>query len=237
MPKLQLGGGGQGSDPESWSTSESAGLETYDYAENVERRLAELGVTRHDPPKVMKAHEGVLGVKAGQYFDGRLPTVIKDLTLDQLSALNSLYSNWHSYLRYQLTVAAARMSEAKRQADFLWSLIRQQRRMDPSTGKKRDPQTMSDVTTTDFRWVTADARYAQEKLLYDFLDAFVEMAKQDMKVISREVTIQENKLLQKGFGRGSMGSRFRSGGHDDGEGSETQESRVPNKVKRRVIQR
>ena len=75
----------------SFETPENTGLEVYTYADRVKHRLAELGLRPRPQPQLDEEHAGVFpGLRPGQYFDGRLPVVIRKLSLDQLSALYSL---------------------------------------------------------------------------------------------------------------------------------------------------
>lgn len=198
MSDLQQGYGSEEPSFEAdFTCNEITGLETYTFAGKVMDRLRALGVERTDRPQISADHAGVIpGLRSGDYFDGRLPTVIRRLTLDQLSALYSLFSNWFAYIQYQCNAVAAERSEALRQKEFLWSMVRQQKRVDPETGKKRTDQTMSDLARADSRFVTACARYEELNMLWQCLQGLVTVAEQDMKVISREVTIQQHKLMQ-----------------------------------------
>jgi hypothetical protein len=199
------------------------------YAQKVADRLGDLGVARYEKPTISEDHVGVLpGLENGEYFDGRLPTVIRKLTLDQLSALYSLFSNWFGYLQFQTGLISAERSEAKKQRDFLWSLIRQQKKFDSDTGKKRTPQAMSDEARQDGRFIEAEAKYEELNVLYECMLSSVKVADQDMKVISREVTIHQNKIMQDSVGRnmgyrGERTNRQYRGRNDAESPSETQE--------------
>jgi hypothetical protein len=160
-----------------------------------------------------KDHEGIVShLKKGDYFDGRLPTVIRKLTLDQLSALYSLYTNWFGYITAQFMLIAAERSEATRQRDFILNHLKNYYRAPDGEGKKLVETAVADAAKTDKRYVLANARYEELNAIYNMLEAMREVANQDMKVISREVTIQQEKfhhdLLLQGFGhRGERAAR------------------------------
>jgi len=74
-----------------FEASENDGIEAYTYAEKVKNRASMLGIGNYTRPKLAEDHESIYpGEKEGNYFEGKLPTVIRKLDLDQLSALYSL---------------------------------------------------------------------------------------------------------------------------------------------------
>lgn len=217
---------------------ESSALEEYTFADDVVDNLTNIGVGREERPRIMEDHESILvGLEAGDYFDGRLPVVIRKLSLDQLSALYSLFSNWYGYLMFQTQKAAVQRSEAKVQKEMLYAMIRQQKRFDED-GNKRDGPSMTNLTHSDGRFIAANAKYIMLDGLYEGLDAMVKIAAQDMKVISREVTIQQTKLEHDGV-RKNMPRRFKAKSvrPEDGDGAEKTRSRrkkTGKKVRRRT---
>ena len=225
MPKEQQVGPAEsavnsGFEKTDWQIDESQGREAYTFAERVMNTMDELGISNAERPKVIKDHENIfIGLKAGQHFDGRLPISIRRLTWDQLSELYTLFSNWYKYVMDQLHRIMVERSEAKRQRDLVWSIVRQQYKWDPDNvdndgrPKKRSPQEMTDMARQDSRFVEVDARYEELNTLYYYLEAMTLVAEQDMKVISREVTIQqvkaEQECMRRGMGNlGSIGSRL-----------------------------
>lgn len=194
-----------GKNDEVFISDEEHGMTSYTFADRVKKRVADLGVGNYERPKLQPDHEGViLHLKRGQFFDGRLPTVIRKLTLDQLSALYSLYSNWFGYITTQFMLISAERSEAIRQRDFMLTHLRNYYRQPDSAGKKMPETALSDAAKSDKRYVLANARYEELNAVYDMLGAMREVANQDMRVISREVTIQQEKihkeLMLQGFG-------------------------------------
>ena len=193
---------------EDFEADENIGLQKYTFADRVKERLQELGIGNMPQPQLAEDHGGIFkDLKPGNYFDGRLPNVIRRLTLDQLSALYSLYSNYYAYIMFQTNLVAVDRSEAKRQKEFMWSHLRKQYKVkDPDTGRKRTDQVTSDLARIDFRFITADAKYEELNVLYNCMQALCEIAEKDMSVISREVTINQVKLEHDASGR-NMGSR------------------------------
>jgi len=170
--------------------SEEEGMKTYSFSDRVKERLEGLGVARYQRPLISNEHLNIIpGLRPGEAFDGRLPTVVRKLTLDQLSALYTLYTNWFGYLQYQTNLIAAERSEAKRKKEFLWSHIR--KKYKTKNGKKLSDQACSDEARSDFRFVRVDAAYEELNVLWNCMNAMCEVASADMKMLSREVTIHQ----------------------------------------------
>ena len=217
MPKEPLVGQAEsvvnaGFEKTDWQIDESQGREAYTFASRVMTTMDAMGISRAERPTITRDHENIfVGLRAGQHFDGRLPTVIRRLTFEQLSALYSLFTNWYKYVMDQLHRILVERSEAKRQRDLVWSIVRQQYKWDPDNvdgegrAKKRSPQEMTDMARQDSRFVEVDARYEELNTLYYYLEAMALVAEQDMKVISREVTIQQTKTEQEYLRRGMPG--------------------------------
>jgi len=175
--------------------SYDSAMQHYSYCDSVAKELDDLGFAARPRPRIEIDHESIYSnLKAGDYFDGRLPTVIRKLNLDQLSALYSLFSNWYGYVSYQFTMEGARRSEALRKKEFTWSMVREMKRIDPDTGKKRTEQQMSDSARNDIRFVEANANYERLNALHTVMEAVVLIAEQDLKTISREVTIKQTEI-------------------------------------------
>jgi hypothetical protein len=173
-------------------------MERYSIVKRVEERIAAFGITAPVRPTVSEEQVSwIPGLEAGNYFDGRLPSVIRRLSLDQLSELLGLMSGYYAYLSFVTNRAAAERSEALRKKEFLWSYIRDavKRTPDAATGKRPTDQSASDAVRHDTRFVMASAAYDEANCVYETLNAMLRVTEQDMKVISREVTIQQMKLF------------------------------------------
>jgi len=217
-----------------FEASENDGIEAYTFAEKVKQRVSMLGVGNHKRPKLAEDHVSIYpGEKAGNYFEGKLPSVIRKLDLDQLSALYSLYSNWYGYLTTQTMLVAAERSEAIRQRDFLKRHLKNhyRNRINPETNKKFPEASILDFAEADKRFIQANATYEQHNALYEILDAMRKVADQDMKVISREVTIQQEKLRKElflqGFGKRGQDTEFEAALGDEDYGSTNDQAQRP----------
>jgi hypothetical protein len=221
---------------EDFVTDEITGINLYTFADRVKTKLQQIGIgDQSQRPRLEEDHRGIFpGLKPGDYFNGRLPVVIRKLTLDQLSALYSLFASWYSYLTFQTGLIAAERSEALRQKEFLWSHVRKQHKFN-ADGSKNTDQVMSDLARGDYRFVTTFAKYSELNAIYECMVSTLEVAEQDMKMISREVTINQAKMAKEYMGSGGGADRtsrgFRpwvAGKREEGEGdsheADTQEA-------------
>lgn len=206
-----------------WFADENEGMGSYTFSDRVKKRLSDLGIGNYDRPRLEEDHEGLFKhLKTGQYFDGRMPTVIRKFSLDQLSALYSLYSNWNAYITSKFMEIATERSEAAHQKSFMLNHLKNHYRRPGPDGSKIPETAVTDAAKTDKRYISANARYEELTALYNMLEAMRDVTSQDMKVISREVTIQQEKLrkdlLMQGFenrGRGDRSFDQALGGGDD----------------------
>jgi hypothetical protein len=218
---------------------ENEANETYNYTERVEERLTALGITPRPRPKIEDGHKEIYpGMKNGEYFDGRMPTSLKDLELDDLSTLFTLFSNWYAYVRYQTSLCAARKSEAKRKQEFMKAFCR-------NFYEGESEQAKRDKAKEDSRFIEADAFFEEISAMHEILDAQRSITARDIEIISRQITIRqlqiEANLKQRGFNNRANKAARRSvqenpvGGFDDsGKGKG---NGVPDKAKKAVKKR
>ena len=195
MPKVTPDyGDEQQLDNKDFVCDEITGLELYSYADRVKERFSEIVGEQRVRPQLMEQHRGIFpGLQPGDYFNGRLPVVVRQLNIDQLSALYSLFTSWYSYLVYQTSLIAIKMSSQAQKKEFLWSFIRKKYKGSSKT-EKISEQLASDKTRGDYRFIKEDSDYEELKVLYQCLQSTLEVAKQDMRMISREVTINQVKM-------------------------------------------
>jgi hypothetical protein len=188
---------------EDFVTDEITGINLYTFSDRLKARLTEIGIgDQTQRPKLEEDHRGVFpGLKPGDYFNGRMPVVIRKLNLDQLSALYSLFTSWYSYLTFQTSVVAIERSESLKQKEFLWSHIRKLYKH-TDDGTRNTDQAASDLARGDYRFARANARYAELNVLWEVMLATLEVTEQDMKMISREVTINQAKMAKDVMGSG-----------------------------------
>jgi hypothetical protein len=211
------------SDEDSFATDEVTGLSSYTFSDRIKERMKDLGLTGYaDRPRLSEEHDGIFpDLESGDYFNGRLPVVVRRLSLDQISALYSLYTAWFAYLTFQTNMIAAERSEAFTQKEFVWSHVRKQYKYYTDMGddkiRKRSDQQMSDEARCDYRFVKANSRYTELNTLYKSMLDTMEVAKKDMEMVSREVTIVQTKLEAEAQAAGIKGRPWRGKGTYEAE--------------------
>lgn len=207
---------GQNED-DSFATDEVTGLLSYTFSDRIKSKMQELGLTGYaERPILSVEHNGIFpDLEANDYFNGRLPVVVRRLSLDQISALLTLVTRWFAYLTFQKNMIAAERSEASKQKEFIWSHVRKQYKYYydefASKNSKRSDQQMSDEARCDFRFIKANSRYTELNTLYDAMLDTMEVAKRDMEMVSREVTIVQTKLESESQAAGLKGRPWRGG--------------------------
>ena len=233
---------------------EEEAMEMYTYADRVVSRMEELGVGDAPRPRLEEEHGGIFsGLKPGQYFNGGLPTVIRKLSLDQISSLLSLFTNWYTYVLQQTMKVETELSEAKKQKDLMWAMVRT-RIKDSATAQGRtiSDARVSDLAKIDQRFVKADARHAELDALYKCMSAMLKSAGHNLKTVSRDVTVRQVIVESESVHRGLSNrnpSRFgasyrgpvaeeaelpgleREDEEDEGDVEEPPKGRVPSKAR------
>lgn len=204
-------------DDETFGVGEEEGKQHYTYAEKALRRLQTMGLGNISRPIVEEVHARIYGVAVRSYFDGRMPSTLKSLSLDELSSLYTLFCNYNAYLVQEYSKIAAERSEASKQKSLMWSMIRMKhlkaaREFDMALSDQK----CSDLTRYDKRFVEPDGVYEELNVMKDCLEAVLRVIDQNMKVLSREVTIREAKVEAEARGRG-LHSRFRERTYGDAE--------------------
>ena len=142
-------------------------------------------------------------LEPGDYFDGRMPNVLKRLSLDQLSGLAGLMNNWHQYIVSKRSLEAVRKTEATRQRKFILSMVRSQYK---DSGDASSDKEAEERANQDFRFITADAALAKIEIIY-------------MKTMTQHIRRKLPRLRQGARGRPSVGQVGR-GPSSKGEGIE-----------------
>lgn len=220
------------------SIDEGEALELYSFHSRVKKRFEAMGAGHYERPVLEEEHVPIYPDKeAGQYFNGTLPTVIRKLSLDQLSALHSLFSNYYGYLTTHAMLVSSERSEALRKREYMLHHLKNFYRR-PSEGKKPPETSIADLAKDDHRYVTLDAAYQEVNAYYDILEAMRSAAYKDMQVVSREVTINYEKfrqeLLAKNFGNRGRDSDFGDFGEEGYETSHSEARRPPQRPVPRV---
>jgi hypothetical protein len=176
----------------------------YTFSDRVIDKLQGLGVGNMPIPELRNEHDGIFNkMKAGSYFDGRLPTTIRKLSFDQLSATLTLVTDWYTYIMQQAMLIEAELSEAKRQKEFMWALVRTRiKDTARSQGKKISDVLASDLAKIDSRFVKVDAIFIEKDTLNNCMQAMLRSAGHNLKTVSREITIRQIKEEAEARARG-----------------------------------
>ncbi len=70
---------------------------------------------------------------------------------------------------------------------------------------------MSDEARCDYRFIKANSRYTEINTLYDAMLDTMEVAKRDMEMVSREVTIVQTKIESEYLAAGKKGRPWKGG--------------------------
>ena len=193
-----------------FETTEKRAMEAYTYADDTLTDLEARGLTGRPRPKMGEAHQAVFPKTVGRYYEGHLPPVLKTLSMAELSTLLTLTCNWYGYVSAQHTMIMVQRSEKKRRQELMKAMLRRKHHAAAkAVGINLSDQKLRDTTAVDSRFVQVDAEYEAANVEFSAIDALLEVAKNDMKVVSREVTIREAQIEAEARGRGfGNGSRF-----------------------------
>jgi hypothetical protein len=207
---------------------EVTGLEMYEFAEEVKERLEAMGIKEDSiqMPVLYEEHRGIFpDLEPGEYFDGRMPHVLKRLNLDQLSSLSGLMNSWHQYVVSKRSLVAVERSEAQGQRKFILSLVRRQYK---DSGECSSDKEADEAANQDFRFLEADSKLAKADTVYKTLDDFCGLAKSNMTTLSRELSNIRTKLEQEMSGSvGRPPHRAQSWRRQNAEAEDPQEAPKP----------
>lgn len=181
--------------------SQQEAVAKYTFSDRVIAQLQKLGIAEPPRPVCNEEHERLFSdIASGDYYDGRMPLVIKKFELDDLSVLLTLLQAWLDYVTYQHTYWAMKKAEAFKQATIIDMKIR----------KVTSKSTISDQKVRDEAkvhpdFIEYDAEGAYCKAMSDMLAAQVKIISKNISICSREVTIREQilqrDLRQRGFAK------------------------------------
>lgn len=138
----------------------------------------------------------------GEAFDGRMPTSLRRLSLEQISDLYAAMNAHFAYVGWEAQKIEAERSEAFRQTELMEALVRRLLRVDPETGGPRSDQKRRDATKIDSRYVEYAARYEELDALHGCMQALLRVANRNMNIVSREITIRDAEIRHAERGRG-----------------------------------
>lgn len=177
---------------ETFAVGLEEGEEMYTFADGVVQELEKKGFGLIARPVIEKEHTSIFpGLNEGDYFDGRMPTILKKLSLDQVSMLYSLFNGWHAYIISELNIIQIEYSEATQKQELLWAMVRvRHKKHGRKVGVTISDQLASDLTRGDTRYIEANAKLLQVKALKSSVEKLIKVVETNLKLISREITVR-----------------------------------------------
>lgn len=206
------------------------GRKEYDIVEYALEVAAEIGVTMPTRPVYQEDHLDVFpGAVAGHYFDGRLPTTVRRLNLDQLSNMYAMLQAWYGYLSAQLSEWKIRKSQTKAIMDNTYAYLSE---LYKSSG--RPVTSAQSLAKHDYRYVEDSADHEKSVAVYSIIEASIKTASKNLDLTSREITIRGMELESARKGRGFYNRTdqprgYVTGGADAEKDSMGAESKIPHK--------
>lgn len=157
-------------------------------------RIADLGIDVLDEQPVNRDNE---------YFDGRLPANVNDLSAAELGDLYALMDQFSNWLTGYVTIAKAEVINKAEQLKLTKARIRKSK-----SGNKDEKE---DDTICDTRYVEANALWLEASEYHSVLAGLLDASTRDLRVISRLVTLKEVEFEQ---GRRSTNIGKHRGGRD-----------------------
>ena len=145
-------------------------FEKYSVADVAIEMMNQLGITTHDKPLIEEDHATLVRLPVNTYFDGRMPPMVKNLSLEQLSSVYDLFQRWYGYIMGQMSEWKIRKSEADRKREVALVSARRRHSYDAS-GKKNPDQVRNDMARQDIFYIEADSEFELARAMYDLLEA------------------------------------------------------------------
>ena len=168
----------------------------YTFHGDIALKLKQTGLANAQRPFVTTEVAHLLHIKEGEYFDGQLPSSLKNLSMEGLSDLHILMASWIHYLTVLLNDVLLERSEATSKKEAIWSFVRifHKKYAKKYQGLNLTDQQASDLARYDARFVNANNVYVKLTAHRDCLTALLKVAEQNCAVVSREVTRRETSL-------------------------------------------
>lgn len=144
------------------------GLEEYQtISAEVDAELVGLGISPPHRPRIDK----------NTYFDGRLPSDIKECSTSELVEYMGLMTTYADFINNLAIKYKAAKKNAEEQLKFTRARVRKT--------KQGTVQQKEDDTICDFRYIDANRNYIKAEELYDRIQAIADAASRDVKFLSR----------------------------------------------------
>lgn len=174
------------------------GEEAYKVAQSAYDEMVSRGIYLPERPEF----------EPGQFVheDGspRMPQNIQELGDMEIGELYNIVETYYSYVTGQFAHVSNQYAEAQEVFKFIAAKVR--------LGKEGKQQDKTDRQIADRRYVLANAKALELKCLYNLLAKVKDKLEKDMQMISRNITLREQRI--KTGGRvASIGARRRFSGH------------------------
>jgi hypothetical protein len=174
------------------------GEEAYKVAQSAHDEMVSRGIYLPEKPEFDKGGQFV-------HDDGspRMPNNLQDLSDYDLGELYYIVETYFSYVVGQFAQVSNEYTEAQEVFKFVAAKVR--------LGKEGKVQDKNDRQIADRRYVLANAKALELKCLYNLLSKVKDKLEADLKMISRSITLREQRL--KTGGRvASIGARKKFAG-------------------------
>jgi hypothetical protein len=170
------------------------GEEAYHVAESAHSAMTEMGIYLPEKPEFDPSefvHE-----------DGspRMPKNMQELSDMEIGELYYIVGSFFAYVTGQFADVGNRYDVAKETFNFVKAKVR--------LGKEGKQQDKNDRQIADRRYVIANARALELKCLYNLLSKVKDKLEQDLKSISRNITLRDQRI-KTGGRAASIGARRR----------------------------
>lgn len=174
------------------------GEDAYQVSQTAHDTMVEMGIYLPERPEFDH------GAFVNEDGSPRMPNNMQELTDMEIGELYYIVETYYSYVTGQLAHVSNQYSEAQEVFKFIAAKVR--------LGKEGRQQDKTDRQIADRRYVLANAKALELKCLYNLLSKVRDKLDADMKVISRNITLREQRL--KTGGRvASIGARKKFSGH------------------------
>lgn len=164
--------------------------ELYQFADPALAILEEIGIPMPQRPKLIETYQSMYpDIEVGVDFDGRMPPGVRALTLNQISALYSLFMNWYSYVASKEKEWKAKKAEAKKIREHMQAASRRLHAFD-EYGEKRSDQVARDMAKVDYDFMESEANLELVSAVHELIEAQLSVASKNLSMISREITVR-----------------------------------------------
>jgi hypothetical protein len=181
------------------------GEAAYDVSDDAMAEMIEMGIylpTRPNPQESKFLDENGVPV---------LPRNVQELNDREIGELYSIFQRYNSYVLGQLATVKIDHKQASKQFGFMSAKVR--------LGKDGKQKDKDDRKMSDVRYVTADARAFHKEAVWILLQKVADGLDADLKLISRNISLREQRLKIGGRGD-AIGAKRHIRNHGDEEHKE-----------------